>query len=353
MMKNKLIIAFSFLIACFMLLYAAPTMATVLPLPMVQQLQTNWCWAAGTQAIENYYDKTASQCDMANYLLTRQYGYLPENCCLYAALSLPIDPPHRCNQGNFLLYSEPVGNVQEIMSTKYSTPSTALDGLHGGVGALSQSEVNTEIQTGRPFMMRWDWSHYSGAHVLVGFGLTGDLMDWMDPWPWNSQHNVSSYAWVNHATDGTIYAGTSYDHTWTQTVRPSITPSTIPQPPTVDIKANNKDGVVGVSHSTPTNITVSVDPGGYTNILADWWVVSYINGIYYYYYYDTGTHSWKWTTQARPAWQKGLQYLPPTSVFYAAIPAGISATFYSMVDLSMDGYFDYPYYSDYVTVTSY
>ena len=334
-MRKRIMTVFSCLLMCLVIFQAVPSMAMIVPLQMVQQQQTNWCWAGSTSAIESFYSRSNSQCEMANYLLTRLYGYLPDNCCRYAPLSLPnTNPPHLCNQGNYLLTSERVGNVQEIMNNNYTTPNS------GVASSLSQADVQTEIYAGRPFEMRWDWLPWgSGAHALVGYGLTGNMMNYMDPWPWNPQSNAASYTSVV----------SNASHIWTQTVRPSITP----QPPIPDVKANGMDGNISVSHTTPVNVTCSLNPGAFTNTQADLWIAGYFYGLLYYYYFDTSSSTWRWTTQARPAAQGGLVSLTPFSIIYGTVPAGTSMTFYFAVDLTMNGVLDNPYYIDYVTITGY
>lgn len=323
----------AFLLMSVVALYTASAMAMKLPLPMVQQQQTNWCWAGSTQAIENALGRTANQCGMANYLQTRLYGYIADDCCRYTPLSLPnTNPPLICNQGNYLLTSERVGSVQEMMSNNYSTPNVGL------ASYISLSSVQTEVNAGRPFMMRWDWS-LGGAHALVGYGASGNMVNYMDPWPWNPQGNTSTYSYVVSGSD----------HAWTQTIKPTIAI----QPPVPDIKANGVDTTLYVSGTTPVNVTVSLNPGGYTNTDADVWVVANFQGILYYYHYNPYTAAWEWTTQAVPSAQGALAGLSSTNIWSGTVPAGYSITFYFAVDFSMNGLFDEPYYGDYVTITGY
>lgn len=286
----------SFLLMCITVFFAMPSTAMILPLPMVTQQQTNWCWAGSTKAIENYYGIAANECDMASYLEERNY-WGSEDCCQYAPLSLLNSNNAgyaECNQGNYFAASP--GSVSEIMSYQYGTPNNVVNTY------LSQSAVQTEIYAGRPFEMAWAWSS-GGGHALVGYGITGSQVNYMDPWPWNPQANVASYSWVVQPSDSS--------HTWYQTIRPTITP----QPPVPDIEANGSGGTVYVNHAVPANITASLNPGGFTNTQADWWVAAYLNGILYYGYYDDTSASWQWTTQVKPAAQEGLVSLSPVSVF--------------------------------------
>jgi hypothetical protein len=224
--------------------------------------------------------------------------------------------------------------VQEIMSKLYSIPTS------GYSRSFAQSEVQTEIYAGRPFIMRWYW-RYGGAHALVGHGIVGNMVYWFDPWPWSPQFNVSPYSQVVRDYDG---INPSYDHTWTETIKPNVTP----RPPVPDIKANGIDGTLHVSSTTPVNVTASLNAGGFTNTQADLWIAAYYNGVLYFQ-----NSAGLWTTQAVPIAQGAIFSFSPVSVFYSTLPPGTTITFYFAIDLTMNGIFDNPYYYDYVTVIAY
>ena len=46
------------------------------------------------------------------------------------------------------------------------------------------------------------------GHALLGYGLSGTIVSYMDPWPSNKRTDVHDYSWVKQASD----------HMWTQTV---------------------------------------------------------------------------------------------------------------------------------------
>ena len=161
--------------------------------------------------------------------------------------------------------------------------------------------------------------------------------------------SYSTYSWVKFSDDNISYGGYNYNHSWGQTVKPSITP----QAPVLSVLANGVDGSISVSQNIPVNVTINLNPGGFTNTQADWWVFAYLNGYLYYYHFDNSSGTWQWTTQASPTFQGVVSGLSPYNVFSGTIPAGMSITFYFAVDLTMNGVFDSPYYYDYVTVTGY
>ncbi|NJO17253.1 MAG: hypothetical protein HC877_16370 [Thioploca sp.] len=81
-------------------LYGYYAQAGILPVPLRFQEQTNWCWAATSQGILNYFENNPTQCQIANWALFRS------DCCV-----TPL--PTGCNVVNSL-YSTP-GSIQGIL----------------------------------------------------------------------------------------------------------------------------------------------------------------------------------------------------------------------------------------------
>ncbi|MDH5203941.1 MAG: hypothetical protein OEW69_11900, partial [Nitrospirota bacterium] len=121
-------------------------------------------------------------------------------------------------------------------------------------------------------------------------------------------------------------------------------------PPVPDIKANGSDSSLYVRFFEPVDITISLDPGGYSGVNADWGGAKYVasEGILYWYNFSTG----QWTTYVIPAYQGPLFNLSPTSIIYTTLPPD-TYTFYFGVDLKMNGLLDEPFYYDSVDVISY
>jgi len=119
--------------------------------------------------------------------------------------------------------------------------------------------------------------------------------------------------------------------------------------PSPDIKANGWDSSISVSRSTPVNLTVSLNPGGFSNTNADWWVAAYVQQVNTWYFMNS---SGQWTTQTVPIYQGPLFYVSPgSSIFNSTLPAGYTYTFYFAADLTKNGIIDNPLYVDAVTVT--
>ena len=171
----------------------------LLNVPNIAQEHSQWCWAATSRATLDYYRSWVSQCQIANWAWGRS------DCCASSVFYWS----HACNNPNYMYGTS--GSLQNIL-------------VHWGVSssartyALAQNTAVSEINAGRPFVMRFGW-YSGGGHFLVGYGYdqNGDYLDYMDPWPGNG-YTKSLYSWVVHA---------DYDHDWTHTLQittPSPTP---------------------------------------------------------------------------------------------------------------------------------
>ena len=182
------------IIAFFLLSQSAICNAAILPVPLVSQEKTHWCWDAGSQAILAYYGVSVSQCEIADFArIQNNWGY--SDCCLYP-------DSYGCNNENSISGSR--GSTCGVLS-------------HWGLRnawrdyPLSQSTVSSEISSRRPFGIAWRWNS-GGGHFLVGRGIEGNKVHYLDPWPGNGFQSAS-YEWV---------AG-SEDHTWIESIQ-LITP---------------------------------------------------------------------------------------------------------------------------------
>lgn len=164
--------------------------AKVLSVPEVIQEQDQWCWAAVSKAVLDYYSNDISQCTIAEYARTNAswHDYGPVNCC--------TDASQGCNYWNYNWgYT---GSIQNILE------NWGIDN-YGSSGALTQSEAAQEINDNRPFIFRWAWTG-GGGHFLVGHGLENEILHFMDPW-FGEGYKTASFDWVVNGSN----------HTWMDT----------------------------------------------------------------------------------------------------------------------------------------
>ncbi|MCM2356851.1 MAG: PKD domain-containing protein [Geobacteraceae bacterium] len=220
-----------------------------LSVPEKIQEHDQWCWAGSSQAMLEYYGTVVAQCDIANWAWGRS------DCCgngiFYWANT-------SCNWWNYMWgpnndHDVPGGSLQGIL-THWGVNTNAL------ASALSQTTCVAEINSGRPFLMRFGWPS-GGGHFLVGDGyeLDGQNLWYMDPWPGNGD-TLQPYSWVVYAPD---------HHTWTSTLKGATNKLTVS-------KTGNGGGTVT---STPSGITC----------------VNYVSGCSTYFPTGTGI-----TLQAAP-----------------------------------------------------
>jgi Papain-like cysteine protease AvrRpt2 len=147
---------------------------------MQVQTQSNWCWAATSTSIAQYYDPatTWTQCTVAN-------GELSRNDCCGGGASGP------CNQTNTLDTAlSRVGHLDHMVS-----------------GTVSRDGIKNEIVAGRPVCARTAWSG-GGAHfvAIAGF-IEGDLIEVHDP--------ISGVSNVDYDVFVTSYQGSgSWTHSY-------------------------------------------------------------------------------------------------------------------------------------------
>jgi len=160
-----------------------------LPVEEVFQEQSQWCWAASGQAILTYYGKSISQCELVE--LARQKNvWGDDRCCRWPNSK-------SCNQPNRMIIFN--GSLQRIIE------NWGISG-YGSIAPLTWSSVVAELDSGRPFLMGWQWKG-GGAHVMVGYGYEkkGEFVHYMDPW---YGYTKSLYRWIVD----------SFDHQWGQTL---------------------------------------------------------------------------------------------------------------------------------------
>lgn len=175
----------------------ATTEAQVLNVDDSEQQQSEWCWAGCTKTMLDYYGYPQEQCTIAEYARTSStwHNFGSTNCC--------TSPSQGCNYWNYNWgYA---GSIQDILVHFGNIQNT-------GVGAaLTIPEITTELQNNRLFVIRWGWSS-GGGHFIVGHGISGNNIYFMNPWFGEGMH-IATYSNVVNGVDGT----SSATHTWTHT----------------------------------------------------------------------------------------------------------------------------------------
>jgi hypothetical protein len=164
-----------------------------LSVPLTTQQHSQWCWAASSSAVLNYFGQAKQQCDIVNWAFGINYacGSSYFNWNSYA------------NQPNNIFGGG--GSVQGIL-------------YNGGVNSLavndylSWAHITSDINSNHPFVMRYGWTS-GGGHILVGRGydIESDGSRYiylMNPWPGEGM----TYASYNYAIGAS-------DHYWTHSLR--------------------------------------------------------------------------------------------------------------------------------------
>ncbi len=185
-----------FLLALIHVFFAFSAQAQVLKVNPIIQEYDQWCWAACSKAILDYYGFVHRQCEIAEYTRTRatfaDFGRV--NCCTNAIQG--------CNYWNYNYYFD--GSIQDILihfgniqNTGFETP-------------LTLAEIVTEIRNNQLFLIRWGWST-GGGHFVVGHGVKDKNVYLMNPW-FGEGLQINTY---NYVLSGRKSGSAS--HTWTHT----------------------------------------------------------------------------------------------------------------------------------------
>lgn len=174
-----------------LLFFTIKLSAQVLAVPEIIQEQNQWCWSGVSKCILDYYGYPQQQCDIAEYARTviTWTSFGTQNCC--------SNPNAGCNYWNYNWGS--AGSIQDILVHFGNIQN------YGIGGTISPSQIATESAANRPFVVRWGWNT-GGGHFVVGHGVAGNDVYYMNPWFGEGLH-ISTFSWL--VNDG--------NHTWTHT----------------------------------------------------------------------------------------------------------------------------------------
>jgi len=175
-----------------------PSNAQVLDVRNAEQQYDQWCWAGCSKTILDYYGFNAvQQCDIAEFVRTTAtfHDFGDVACCISARQG--------CNYWNYNWgYA---GSIQDILIHFGNLQNSGLG------RALTLAEVSTEIQANKLFVVRWGWST-GGGHFVVGHGVSGNNVYYMNPWFGEGLH-IGTYDYLVKGKDSPGAA----THTWTST----------------------------------------------------------------------------------------------------------------------------------------
>ena len=142
--------------------------AQELKVPIVIQEQTDWCWAAVSKCVLDYYGHSKQQCEIAEYTRSvstwHNYGTTP--CC--------TDASQGCNYENYL-YGR-AGSIQDILEHFGDI------GSNGDAVVLSISDIRYSFSLQRPFIVRFNSLIGKDPHFVVASGINdNDEIFYMDP----------------------------------------------------------------------------------------------------------------------------------------------------------------------------
>lgn len=176
-MKNKSIFLIASLICFFMLISSVK--AQVLLVPEVIQEHDQWCWAAVSKCVLDYYGTSVQQCEIAEYTRnTSTLNFGPTNCC--------VNPNQGCNDWNYN-WGSYGGTIEDILLNFGGITTTNITGV------LSQSQWQSEMNNNSPLIIRI--VNNGVGHFVVGYGKVGSDYYTMDPW-FNEGYTISTYNWI-------------------------------------------------------------------------------------------------------------------------------------------------------------
>jgi hypothetical protein len=134
---------------------ATPLVHITLNFVMQQQTQTQWCWAAVTSSVADYYNShQMTQCALANW------AFAQTTCC---------------TNGNSPACNKPYPLQAPLQQVQHLNQAT--------LGGLSFPQIKTEINNSHPIAIGVAWSGGGGhALAIAGYDDANNTIDLRDPW---------------------------------------------------------------------------------------------------------------------------------------------------------------------------
>jgi hypothetical protein len=195
------------------LLFPIKLNAQVLPVKAYQQEQSNWCWAAVTQSVLDYYGYSLSQCEIVNFARERANNgrYGTEDCC--------ENPTGQCNGTGY----SGIG----MKSLIYVGLKTS--------GVISLSAIKQLLGQKKPLILSVRLGETDLSHALVLYGVTDNSLHIMDPE--QGKYKIAYNDFVEHI----------YYH-WQQTYIPQRAPvDLVVNESKIVIFPNPTDGLLNLS----------------------------------------------------------------------------------------------------------
>ena len=139
-----------------------------LEVPDIRQKETQWCWAAVSQCVLTYYGYWHQQCEIAEYARTISHwinlGSTP--CC---------DSAHGCNKGTISCNEVFDDDIIKKILVHFGNISSNCEYV------LTDPQIRYYLKLHRPFIIFRQENVGNNGHVVVGYGIEGDLVWYMDP----------------------------------------------------------------------------------------------------------------------------------------------------------------------------
>jgi hypothetical protein len=215
--------------AFFTLFLALATDCASMPLPVPVKIQehSQWCWAATSSAVLEYYGTPIAQCSIANY------SSRLDSCCG----NYTFEWDNACNNPNYLGgHGLNSGDIQDILQHwgVYSTYTRS---------TIPQEVLVTDIDYGRPDIILVQWANAQAHFVVIrGYDLSGNFISYMDPY---LGYRTDPYTSLVSTSDGTRY--------WIESLRTPL-PAVATLPAT---SITGSSAVLGGSVS-PNNVSTAV-----------------------------------------------------------------------------------------------
>jgi hypothetical protein len=250
---------------------------------------------------------------------------------LCADVGIAFQMDYGCNSSGASTLNTPV-----ILKTyfKYMNTATWVSRSNYNTSSTWMQVFKNEVQYGRPSELRLKNSK-GGGHAVVVDGYRDTPSETVHiNMGWSGNYD----GW--YTPDSFVTGSDNWTDTFYQGAAIGIQPNTSPAP---IIKANGLQGNVTVSNNESVLIDISLNAGGDTGKMADWWAIL-----------DTPSGplslvSTGWTSGIVAAGQFSLTDIPLTHIYNSILPEG-NYTFYFGVDETPDGILDQPLFYNSVKV---